>query len=186
MAITREEALALLKKHVKTDTLIGHSLATEAIMRALAVKLGHDPDQWGVAGLLHDLDYDSTKDDMEHHTLNAEPWLREAGCDEEMIGAIKAHNAEVLGLERTSQFDLALTAAETITGMVVATTLVYPDKKIASVKPKSVTKRMKELKFAASVNRDHIRLCEKLGIPLPEFAALSVEAMRGIAGDLGL
>ncbi len=186
MALDRDQALALLHKHVSSDHLIRHSLATEAIMRALAVKLGHDPDLWGRTGLLHDLDFDSTKDDMPNHTLVAEPILREAGLEEEAITAIKSHNAEVLGLERTTPLEIALTAAETMTGMVVAATLVYPEKKIAVVKPKSVTKRMKEKAFAAAVNRDHIRLCEKLGIPLDQFAALSVEAMKPIAEELGL
>lgn len=181
----RAEAWELLNQQVKTDYLIKHSLATEAIMRALAKKLGHDEDLWGITGLLHDLDFDQTADQPERHALVAAEML--AGkLDDEAVMAIKRHNAGPLGLTRETEFDLALTAAETITGLIVATTLVYPDKKLASVKPKSVTKRMKEKAFAAKVNRDHIRLCEQFGLPLPEFAALSVEAMREIADDLGL
>lgn len=181
----RDQAWELLNEHVKSDYLIKHSLATEAIMRALAEKMGHDVDLWGVTGLLHDLDFDQTADEPERHAVVAAGIL-EGKLPEEAVEAIRRHNAEVLGLTRESDFDLALTAAETITGLVVATTLVYPDKKLEKVKPKSVTKRMKEKAFAAKVNRDHIRLCEQFGLPLPEFAALSVEAMRGISDQLGL
>ena len=186
MDITREQAMLLLHEHVSADVLIKHALATEAIMRALAGRLGRDPDRWGITGLLHDLDFEQTKDSPERHALVAEQWLRETGCDEEMIQAIKAHNAEVLGIERLSELDLALTAAETMTGMVVTTALVYPDKKLASVKSKSITKRMKEKSFAQGVNRDHIMLCEKIGITLPDFAELSLNAMKNIAEMLDL
>ncbi len=181
----RSEAWDLLNSRVKEDYLIKHSLASEAIMRALAKKLGHDEELWGITGLLHDLDFSETKDDPQRHALVTAEIL-EGKLAEEAVVAIKRHNAEMLGLTRETVFDLALTAAETITGLIVATTLVYPDKKLASVKPKSVTKRMKEKAFAAKVNRDHIRLCEEFGVPLPEFAALSVEAMRGISDQLGL
>ncbi len=181
----RVEAWELLNQHVKNDYLIKHSLATEAIMRALARKFGQDEEMWGIAGLLHDLDFDQTADDPQRHALVSAEML--AGkLPDEIVEAIKRHNAEALGLKRETTLDLALTAAETITGLIVATTLVYPDKKLASVKPKSVTKRMKEKSFAAKVNRDHIRLCEQFDLPLSEFAALSVEAMRGISDELGL
>lgn len=181
----RAEAWALLTKRVEADNLIKHSLATEAVMRALARKLGADEELWGASGLLHDLDFPETKDDPSRHGLLTAELLAGKLPDEALM-AIKRHNAEALGLERETTFDLALTAAETITGLVVATTLVYPDKKLASVKPKSVTKRMKEKAFAANVNRDLISLCEDFGLTLPEFAALSVEAMQGISDDLGL
>ncbi|MBI4772639.1 MAG: HDIG domain-containing protein [Deltaproteobacteria bacterium] len=186
MAIDRQQALDLLKQHTSEENLLKHALASEAIMRALAERLGEDPERWGMAGLLHDVDYDQTKDRPEKHTLVAEPILRDAGVDDEMIQAVKAHNAEALGIARDTKMALALTCAETMTGMVIAATLVYPDKKIRSVNPKSVIKRMKEKQFARSVNRDHIRLCERIGIPLNEFAQLSVQAMNGISDDLGL
>jgi len=184
--MTREQALALLDRHIQADNLRKHCLASEAIMRALARKFDHDEDKWGLAGLLHDLDYDQTKDDMNRHGLVTAELLEAEGADPEIIGAIKAHNAENLGLKRETPFDLALTCAETMTGMVVAATLVYPDKKVKSVKPKSITKRMKEKQFARNVNRDHILLCEELGLPLAEFARLSLEAMAAIDRELGL
>jgi putative nucleotidyltransferase with HDIG domain len=184
--ITREEARALMESRLVEDNLRKHSLATEVIMRALAQRLRHDPDVWGMAGLLHDIDFPETRDTPERHALVAAEMLREKGVSNEIIEAVKAHNAEALGLPREGPLAIALTAAETITGMVIATTLVYPDKKIASVKPKSITKRMKQKEFARAVNRDHIRLCEELGIPLEEFAAISLEAMGSISNELGL
>jgi putative nucleotidyltransferase with HDIG domain len=184
--ISRQEAVELMKQYLPQDNLQKHCLATEAIMRSLAKKLGYDEDIWAIAGLLHDLDYVETKDCMDRHGLITEKILKEKGVKEEITGAIKAHNADNLGFQRKEVFEHALTAAECITGMVVAATLVYPDKKIASVKPKSITKRMKQKEFARSVNREYIKECEKIGIPLADFAVLSLEAMRGISDELGL
>jgi putative nucleotidyltransferase with HDIG domain len=184
--ISRERALNLMEERLSGAAMRGHSLASEAIMRALAPRFNEDPDKWGLAGLLHDLDYHETKDRMDRHGLETERILEEEGVHPDIIDAIKRHNAENLGLTRKNPIDFALTAGETITGMIVAATLVYPDKKIASVKPQSVKKRMKAKEFARSVNRDHIRLCEEIGIPLDEFIIISLEAMGGIADQLGL
>jgi putative nucleotidyltransferase with HDIG domain len=184
--VTRDQALELLKSHTSEDYLVKHSLATEVIMHALAQRLGHDPETWGLTGLLHDLDYDQTKDDMPRHGLVTAEVLAQEGVSAEITEAIKAHNAENLGLTRAKPVDFALTAAETITGLIVATTLVYPDKKIDSVKAKSVRKRMKEPRFAANVNRDHIGLAEHLGLTLDEFIDLSLTAMKSIGPQLGL
>ena len=186
LGITRDEALQLMEKYLKTENLQKHSLATEAIMRRLAQKMGEDEELWGIAGLLHDLDYEDTKDDMPRHTLRTEEILKEKGVSKEIIEAIKGHNADNLGYNREKPIDHALTCAECITGMVVATTLVYPDRKISSVKSKSIIKRMKQKEFARSVNRDYIRECEKIGIPLEEFAELSLKAMQEISNKLGL
>ena len=184
--ITREDALKLMEQCLEAENMRRHSIASEAIMRALAPKFDADEEMWGLVGLLHDLDYNETKDHMERHGLETEKILLEHGVDPTIPDAIKRHNAENLGLERTEPIHFALTAAETITGMIVATTLVYPDKKIVSVKPKSVKKRMKAKEFARSVNRDHIRLCEEIGIPLDEFIVISLKAMEGIGERLGL
>ncbi|HKK02267.1 MAG TPA: HDIG domain-containing protein [Desulfuromonadales bacterium] len=184
--ITREKALELLDTHVKTPNMRNHCLAAEAVMRALAVRLGTDPDQWGLAGLLHDLDAESTADDMTRHTREAEPLLREAGVSEPLIRAIRMHNEAANDERRSDLFHHALAAGETITGLIVATTLVYPDRKLASVKPKSVRKRMKEKAFAAGVDRGIVMECEALGLSLEEFIEICLEAMTGIAGELGL
>jgi putative nucleotidyltransferase with HDIG domain len=188
--MTRDQALALLEEHVKTDFLVKHCLATEAIMRALARRFGRDEELWGIVGLLHDLDFESTQDDPAAHGLKTLEILESLASThpmpEEGLKAIKGHNADGLGYERTEEFEKAVTAGETITGLIVATALVYPDKKLASVKVKSIVKRMKEKAFARKVNRDHIRICEEIGIPLRDFAALSLEAMQGVSDDLGL
>jgi len=186
LGITRDEALQLMEEYLKAENLQKHSLATEVIMRKLAQKMSEDEDLWRIAGLLHDLDYEETKDDMPRHTLRTEEILKEKGVCKEIIEAIKGHNAENLGYERERPIDHALTCAECITGMIVATTLVYPDKKLSSVKPKSIIKRMKQKEFARGVNRDYIRECEKIGIPLEEFAELSLKAMQEIGKELGL
>ncbi len=184
--ITRAQAIELMQHHLPQDTMQKHSLATEAIMRALACRLGRDEEIWGIVGLLHDLDYNETREDMARHGLVTEQIL--AGCNvaPQIIQTIKAHNADNLGFTRSTEFEHALVCAECITGLIVATTLVYPEKKIAGVKASSIIKRMKQKEFARSVNRDYIRECELIGIPLEEFAALSLEAMIPIAPELGL
>ena len=182
----REEALDLLRGYVKNENMIKHCLASEAVMSALAERLGEDREKWALAGLLHDLDVEITDADLKIHGLKTVEILREKGIDPEIIEAIRLHNEDAHQDKRTSVFHHALAAGETITGLITATALVYPDKKLASVKTKSITKRMKEQAFARSVNRDIIRECELIGIPLPEFAALSLEAMRGIHEELGL
>ena len=143
------EARELMQAHISDAGLRKHCLASAAVLSALARKLGHDPDEWAVAGMLHDLDYNQTADHMDRHGLVTAELLADTNVEPETIDAIKAHNAENLGLVRRTPLDYALTCGETITGLVVATTLVYPDKKLASVKPKSVVKRMKEKSFAA-------------------------------------
>lgn len=186
MTMTREDSLELLTHYIKNDRMLSHSYATEAVMRALARTLGHDEEKWGMAGLLHDLDLELVNTDLSKHTKETEKILLEKGVDPEIIDAIKMHNEEAWDTKRNSLFHHALAAGETITGMIVATALVYPDKKLSSVKAKSVTKRMKEKLFAASINRDTIMECERLGIPLDEFAEICLQAMKEISGRLGL
>lgn len=146
-------------------------------MRAAAERLGEDPDKWGTAGLLHDLDVEITAGDMRSHGLRSAEILRFMNYDPEIIDAIVMHNEEASGLPRSTKFHHALAACETITGLISATALVYPDKKLASVRVKSVTKRMKEKAFAASVKRENIMECEQAGIPLDEFAQMALDAM---------
>ena len=184
--LNREEALDLLKEYIRNQNMIKHCLASEAVMAALAERLGEDSEKWGLAGLLHDLDVELVDADLSKHGLEAERILREKGLDEEIVRAIKLHNEKAHGEKRSEKFHYALAAGETITGLIIATTLVYPDKKIKSVKPKSIKKRMKERTFAASVNRDTIMECEKLGMDISEFAGICLTAMQGIAYDLGL
>jgi len=182
----RNAALDLLRRHVKSENMVRHCLASEAVMRALARRLGEDENLWGLAGLLHDVDVEITSADLSVHGTRAGELLRPAGYPEALITAIAMHNEKASGKKREDRFHKALAAGETITGLITATTLVYPDKKLSSVKTSSVVKRMKEKQFAASVDRDIIRECEQIGIPLPEFAELAIGAMRSIAPELGL
>ena len=184
--ITRDQTMELLDTYLHNPKLISHCVATEAIMRSLARKFAEDETVWGLTGLLHDLDYQITGEDSATHGMETAKILSERKVLPQIIDVIKKHNAEGLGLERTTRFEYALTCAETITGLIVATALVYPDQKIAGVKPKSITKRMKTAHFARAVSRERIMECEKMGMPLNDFVVLSLEAMKGIADELGL
>jgi putative nucleotidyltransferase with HDIG domain len=184
--MTRDEAEKLLRRHVKNERMLDHSFAAEAVLGALARRLGRDEAQWGIAGLLHDIDIEAVSGDLSRHGLEAERILGEAGIAPEIIDAVRMHNEAVCARARSTEFQHALAAGETITGLIVATTLVYPDRKIAGVKVKSITKRMKEKAFAASVNRDTILECEKIGLPLDEFVAIALAAMQGVSARIGL
>lgn len=183
--ITRQDAIGLLQENIKSENMLKHCYASEAVLRAIARRLGKDEEEWGLAGLLHDIDVEITNADPYTHGPFAEKILRDKLTDE-AVDAVIMHNEIATGKERTTQFQHALAAGETITGLIMATTYVYPDKKIEGVKTKSITKRMKEKAFAASVKRENILECEKIGIPLDEFAELSLDAMKGISDVLGL
>ena len=183
--ITREEAIKLLDKNISSENMKKHCYASEAVMRALARRLGRNEDEWGLAGLLHDIDVEITNADPYTHGPYAETILKDK-VSEDMLDAIMMHNEVATGKPRRTEFQHGLAAAETITGLITATALVYPGKKIAGVKTKSITKRMKEKAFAASVKRENILECEKIGIPLNEFAELSLNAMKEIDEFLGL
>jgi len=184
--ISRDEALDLLHRHIKNPNMIKHSLASEAVLSALADRLGEDRETWSLAGLLHDLDVELTQADLAVHGMEAVRILEESGVGPEIVQAVKLHNEQACGEKRSAVFHHALAAGETITGLIIATALVYPDKKLASVKSRSVVKRMKEKAFAASVNRDVIMECERLPIPLPEFAEIALRAMQSISDELEL
>ena len=186
MVLTRDEAVELLNSYLKNERMLNHCYASEAVLRALARRLGEDEEKWGAAGLLHDLDIELVSGDLNVHGLEAEKILKQEGIDPEIIDAIVMHNEAVSPAKRQTQFQHALSAGETITGLIVATTMVYPDKKLSSVKPKSVVKRMKEKAFAASVSRENIMECEKLGLTLDEFVEISINAMREISDTIGL
>jgi len=184
--MNRNDAESLLRRYIKSDKMLFHSFASEAILRALARKLGRDEEKWGLAGLLHDIDSEITNADPAKHGLVAEELLCDEGIDPEIVNAVLMHNEEATGLERTTEFQHALAAGETISGLIYAVALVYPDKKISDVKAKSITKRMKQAAFAASVNRNTIMECEKIGISLNDFARISLDAMKEVAEKIGL
>ena len=181
----RDQALELLKKYVKNENMIKHCLASEAVMKAVAIRLDEDRDKWSLAGLLHDIDVELTENDMEQHGLKARDIL-ENNVSEDIIESIKMHNEAASKKKREEIFHKALAASETITGLIIATALVYPDKKLQSVKISSILKRMKDKRFAASVDRSIILECEDIEIPIAEFAQISLDAMKGISDKLGL
>jgi len=182
--ISRENAYKLLNQHIQNANMIKHSVASEAVLRAVARKLDKNQEEWGLAGLLHDIDVEVTHGDPYKHGPHAAVML-DGLLSPEAIDAIVMHNEMATGKERTTVFQHALAAGETITGLIMATAMVYPDKKLASVKTKSITKRMKEKAFAASVKRENILECELIGIPINDFAELALVAMQEISDELG-
>jgi putative nucleotidyltransferase with HDIG domain len=182
----RDEALELIREKVPNENLVKHMLATEAIMGALAERLGGDRGRWALTGLLHDLDVVETADAMEVHGTRTVEWLREAGMtDEDILDAIAAHNP-ANGSTIDSTMAGALFAADPLTGLITAAALIRPEKKLASVELKSLKKRFKEPSFARGARREDILTCEELGIPLEEFMAIGLAAMKGVADDIGL
>jgi putative nucleotidyltransferase with HDIG domain len=182
----REALYKILTDKVHDENLIKHMLSVEAVMRALAVKFGEDQDKWSLTGLLHDIDYEETKNDPERHSIIGSEWLKEMGMPDDLVHAVLAHN-ERHGVTRDSLLDKALWVADPVTGFIIAVALVRPDKKLASVELKSMKKKFKEKSFAAGADRDQIKACEQdLGIPLDDFLELSLHAMQGISDKLGL
>jgi uncharacterized protein len=186
-SITTEEARQILNKYLQTETLRLHCMETEAIMRKLAIHFGRDEDFWGITGLLHDLDLDIIKEDYQFHGKKTVDLLKEEGYNiPELFEAILAHTESIpeTGGKRTMDFHYILAAAENITGLITAYVLMKPDKKIAGTEIKSISKRLKERRFAASVNREFIYDIEKTGIALDQFIKLSIDAMKEIAEEI--
>jgi len=181
----RDEAMVLLKKHLHSPNLITHSLAVAAIMKALAVRLGGDAEEYELAGLLHDIDYDETETNMELHALIGGRLLEENGLPQTVVNAVISHN-EIHGVPRDTVMNRALWAADPVSGFITAAALVRPDKSIAEVQMKSLKKRFKESAFARGANREQMASCAEFGLELDEFLSLSLTAMQGIATELGL
>ncbi len=183
--MNREEALESIKANVKNKNMVKHMLATEAAMRALAERLGEDEEEWGLTGLLHDIDVELTEGDMNSHSKLGADLIRELEGSEAIAHAVLSHN-ETHGISRETKLDKALFCTDPLTGLITAAALVRPGKKLAGLEAKSVMKRFKEKSFAAAVNRQYIAQCSEIGLELGEFTALGLAAMKGIAADLGL
>jgi len=183
--MTRNDVLESIEANVENENLINHMLATEAIMRALARRLGQDEEEWGLTGLLHDIDVELTEGDMHSHSRLGADLAQELGASAGMAQAILCHN-ETHGIPCETLLDKALFCADPLTGLIIAAALVRPNKKLAGVKASSVTKRFGEKRFAAGANREQIAQCRELGLELEEFIALGLEAMQGVADELGL
>lgn len=182
--LSREEALNLTRQYVKNDKLVKHMLAVEAIMKALARRLNEDEELWGLTGLLHDLDYELTQNDFTKHGLVSAELLKDK-LPEVALNAIKAHN-ELTGFKDNSRLSIALRACDALSGLIVATALVMPNKKLHEVKLETLKRKFKQKDFARNVSRDKIMLCRELGLELDEFLSIGLEALKSIAQDLGL
>ena len=181
----RAEAWGLLTEFTQSESLRKHALAVEACMRAYARKLGGDEELWGVTGLLHDFDYERWPS-LDDHPYRGNEILAERGWSEEIRRAIMSH-AEYSGVARVSPMEKALFACDELAGFITACALVKPGKSLAEVEAKSVRKKMKDKAFARSVNRDDIvNGAADLGVELEEHIAFCIEAMKRIAGELGL
>jgi putative nucleotidyltransferase with HDIG domain len=181
----RQAAWELLCEYTKSEGLRKHALAVEAAMRYFARKQGEDEEKWGIVGLLHDFDYE-VHPTLDKHPAEGAPILRERGYPEDVIRAILSHG-DHLGLARTTPMEKTLYAVDELTGFVTAVALVRPNKSILEVEPSSVRKKMKDKAFARSVNRDDIvKGTQELGVDLNEHISEVIEAMKGVADELGL
>ncbi len=186
---TRDEAWAIVQEWITNEGLRRHVLSVEAAMRAYARKYGEDEELWGITGLVHDLDYErypDMTDEVHGHPRTALRLFEEWDWPEELIHAVAAH-AEHLGVEPRTRMAKALRACDEITGLIIGTALVRPSKDIRDVRVKSVKKKWKDKSFTAAIDRDEIaRNVAELGEDLNEHIALVLEAMKGIAAELGL
>jgi putative nucleotidyltransferase with HDIG domain len=183
--MNRQEAIESIRASVENENLIKHMLATEAIMRALARRMGGDEEEWGLAGLLHDIDVELTEGDMSSHSKLGADLARDMGASEAIANAILCHN-ETHGIPPETPMEKALFCSDPLTGLITAAVLVRPDKKIESLEVKSVRKRYKEKSFAAGASREQIARCADIGLELEEFMSIGLDAMKGIAPQLGL
>lgn len=181
----RDEALALVREYVKNENLVRHMLAVEAAMRFYAQKFDEDVETWGLAGLLHDFDWE-IHPTLEEHPQAGAPILRQRGVDETIIQAVLSH-ADHTGVPRISRMEKALLACDEITGLITAVALVRPSRSLRDLEAQSVKKKWKDRAFAAGANREEIQhATEDFGIEIWEHVGNVIQAMRRIAPDLGL
>lgn len=182
---SREASLALMHEYVDSESLRRHMYAVEAAMRAYARRLGEDEELFGAAGLLHDFDYEKRP---EEHPLPGAEVLRERRYPEELVHAVLAHAyPSRTNTEPRTVLDRALRACDEVTGLITAAALVRPSRSVLDLEAKSVMKKFKDRAFAAGIDRDEVaRSVEEFGVDLKEHVQFVIEAMRGIAGDLGL
>jgi len=192
LGITKEQADELVEQYIKEPMTKLHLLESEAIMRGLAKYLNEDQEKWGIIGLLHDIDWDLTKNKHEQHCIKGQELLRQAGASDFLIETIISHgydNETIPALrdkQRKTKIQHCLVATETLTGIIVASALVQPDKKLSSVQLPSLKKKFKSKSFAANCNRDLVGECEKAGISVDDFLEIGLHALQEIGSKLGL
>jgi len=184
--MNRDEAIKLIKEKLNDNNLVYHSISVGAIMKGVAKYFGEDENKWELCGVLHDIDYSETKDDPNKHSLVGAEYLKNLGFDDEFTNAVASHN-ERHKIGRESLLAKALYASDPLSGLIVATALVMPDRKINSVKLSSVMKKFKTKEFARGADREQIKTCEsELNIPLEKFIEIALESMKEIGEEIGL
>ncbi len=189
LPITRAQAWGLILKYNSERSDLNHYLESEAVLRALAAKLGENPEYWGMLGLLHDVDWGITKEDPRTHLTKAPKILQDAGFDGEFIQIVLSHGygfncAGLLDKKRSRKVEYALACGETITGLIHSYALMR--KTLEGMDASGLMKKFKDKKFAAGVDRDIIKECEHLGLSLDEFFLLGIEAIKSIKAEVGL
>jgi len=179
----REEALELVQEHLKNKNLVKHCLAVEACMKAVATRLNQDTEKWGLAGILHDLDYELTERSPELHTTETVKILKELEVEPEIIQAVQAHAGQV---PCQSDMDWAIYSIDPLTGLIIAAALMHPSKKLKEVDPGFLMRRYKEKSFARGARREDIEQCQNINLELDEFLSICLKAMQEIDADLGL
>lgn len=186
--LTKEKALEILHSKMQSGNLRKHCYSVGAVMRALGRHFGEDENKWEIVGLLHDGDYEFTKEDPGNHAKLMAKWVSETGeTDEELLTGIESHGWFHEGKLPKTKMQWALFCCDELTGLIIAVALVRPDKKLANVTVENIMSKWNTRSFAAGVKREDIEKCEKeLEMPLKDFVGTALNAMRGISKDLGL
>ncbi|MDO8529094.1 MAG: hypothetical protein Q7S18_00295 [bacterium] len=191
LGITKQKADELVEKYISEPITKLHLLESEAIMKALAKHFGENEEEWGIIGLLHDIDWDITKTNTSEHCVKCQEILKQAGASDFLIETIISHGYGMNAIpalkdkQRSTKIQYCLVAAETLTGLIIASVLMQPEKKLANLSLQSLKKKFKNKEFAARCNRELIQECEKAGIPLDEFLDLGLKALQSIHEKLG-
>lgn len=191
LPISRQQALELLKSMPQLESDMNHYLEAEAIMKEIAIKLHEDVDYWAMLGLLHDIDWALTKDNVQEHCIKCKEILKEKGFDDEFIEIIQSHGygfdliPSLKDKKRTKPIEHALAASETLTGIIYAYSLMR-GKKISDMEIQGLKKKFKDKRFAANCNREIVKECEPIPLPLDDFLALSIDALKKIKDEIGL
>jgi putative nucleotidyltransferase with HDIG domain len=190
LPITREQAWELVKKYNSDKTDLNHYLESGAVMKELAKKLGEDEDYWEMLGLVHDIDWGITKENMKTHLTKAPEILKEAGFDDKFIQTVVSHGygfdvADLKDKKRTGKIEHALACSETVTGLIYAYALMR-EGRVSDMQPKGLKKKFKDKTFARTVNREIIKECEKLGLTMDEFFEVAIKGISNIKMEVGL
>lgn len=184
MNMSRSDALSLLKKHVKSESLLGHCISTAAVMKGLAKELGEDENLWEVIGILHDIDFEEINEDMTKHGLAGYDILKSAGIGDEIAEPIKRHNHFIFGKDYTTPVEICLQTADSVSGLVIACAYVK-GRKITEVTSKTISKKFKTKSFAAGCDRERIAFTDSI-IPRDRMYEIAISEISEVKDELGL